>query len=205
MGPRGTSGHLTKLISHRGKCVSFHSQKPLLVLDLDDTVIRTTALATAHTDFTVTCFRKMLHVQVRPGFFELVSRLSPLFDIRFFTDSKREFAEQVIPRIAPFIEINRCFFGESCSHTSGYRVKDLSKLDVPLERVVLVDDIIGSGLLQPMNCIGITPWAGEIDDRVLLDELLPVLMDSLNSDDIAAAARLGVKTHAAKNLHIYTV
>lgn len=184
---------------------SLRGQKPVLVLDLDDTIIRATPLRTPNTSFTVTCSRRALHVQVRPGFCEFLSKLSRFFDICFFTDSKREFAEQVISRIAPLVEVNRCFFGESCCHKGGYSVKDLTMLHVPLDKVVLVDDIIGSGLLQPMNCIGIAPWAGEIEDRVLLDELLPVLMDACDCDDVPAAARKSVGEHAAANLRIYTV
>lgn len=204
MGPRRTSDG-AYIYCAREECASCHGKRPLLVLDLDDTVIRATLLRTTNTKFRVMCSRRVFYIEVRPGFCEFLTKASKLFDILFFTDSKREFAEQVISQIAPDVELNRCFFGESCNRQSGYSVKDLSMLHVPLNQVVLVDDIIGSGLLQPMNCIGITPWAGESDDRVLLDELLPVLVDSFDCYDVAAAARRSVKAHSGGNLRTYTV
>jgi hypothetical protein len=55
-------------------------------------------------------------------------------------------------------------------------VKDLSYLARPIDSVILIDDVIGSGLLQPRNVIGVKPWMGDPTDSLWNETLLPLLL-----------------------------
>jgi TFIIF-interacting CTD phosphatase-like protein len=72
---------------------------------------------------------------------------------------------------------------------SGYLVKDLSVLRRPLKQMLLVDDIAGSALAHPMNLVRIKPWMGDLNDRVLLDHLLPLLESVAVYSDVVSHMR----------------
>ena len=179
------------------------NQKPLLVLDLDNTVICAKPLKTENSQFSIVVGRKRMYIEVRPFVAEFLDEVSALYDICFFTDANGEFAKAVISKIAPSVNLKTCKFKESCTFTDGYVVKDLSILGRPMNQVVLVDDSIGSGLMQPLNCIGVTAWDGEINDRVLVDELLPVLMKSAQCENVARNARNMVLDQCMNHLSVY--
>lgn len=162
--------------------------KPLLVLALGNTLVSLTRLPTEHTSFAVGSGRQRRYVQVRPHVEHFIKTVCEFFDVRFYTEWAEEFARGVVKMIAPSVPLNTCRFEDSCVLLKGYRVKDLSTFGVDLRRVILVDDCVGSGLLQPSNCIAVSPWDGESNDRVLMDDLLPLLINSANSRNVARTA-----------------
>lgn len=141
-------------------------------------------------------FRKF-YVQIRPDLFEFIRLISKSYNIFFFTASEREYAKEVVSKIFEdaFSKNSRnvdeedlrnfenymsnldqiIFSREHCSFMNGYELKDLRLLNKPLSDVILVDDIQGSGLLQPMNSLIIPAFYGDTDDKFLINELLPLL------------------------------
>jgi len=179
------------------------ARRPVLVLDLGDTVIHATRLQTPSSRFSVLSGHRRFHIQVRPGYDDFIQTVAKSYDIRFFSDLPRAFTLQVVHHIAPFVPDDFCYSLENCRSISGYSVKDLGTLNCPIPKVLLVDDILGSGMLQPGNCIQISPWHGEEEDAVLQSELMPLLEKCANSDHLANATRLELSHAAHPNLKVF--
>lgn len=150
--------------------------KPVIVLDLDDTIVSCTLIRSPDFSFTIKVGKnKKAYVKLRPGLHEFLKDVSIDFEVFFFTASLKFYANQIIDVIAPGTPSNHRFYKCSCKNLYGYLVKDLSIISRPLNRIILVDDINGSALLQPENIINISPWNGDKNDNVLLGQLLPML------------------------------
>jgi CTD small phosphatase-like protein 2 len=125
-----------------------------------------------------------------------LTSLSDAFDIYFFTSSAREYANPIIDAIAPQTPGERRFFRDSCTPYCGYPVKDLRLLGRPLSRVLLIDDLDGSALMQPQNLIRVSAWQGsDQSDNVLIQELLPVLIDIAQESDLRIAFMNSAQRH----------
>jgi Dullard-like phosphatase family protein len=164
--------------------------RPALVLDLDETLIHCAVIAPRSGDyFQLRVRRHHIFIQRRPGLAEFLARVRRIYDLFFFTASSPEYADPIINKIAPDIRLCRRFFRDSYRPLSGYLVKDLSILRRPLTQTLLVDDVAGSALAQPANLMRIRPWMGDPADRVLMDELLPLLESLAFYSDLTAQAR----------------
>ena len=86
------------------------------------------------------------------------------------------------------------FSREHCTFMNGYELKDLRLLNKPLSDVVLIDDIQGSGLLQPMNSLVIPAFYGDTDDNFLIDELLPLLSQCAETHELIVNIRKYAET-----------
>ena len=170
-------------------CLKCISNQPSLVLDLDNTLIHTTRISTKRESFSFFADKKRFYVHCRPGLKDFLKQMSECYEIFFFTASKREYGEKIIQEIAPFVSTQNCFFHDSCVQTAGYSVKDLRRIDRPLNRCILVDDIKGCGLFQPQNVVCVQPWNGESSDKVLPTELGPLLLSCAKEGDILSAIR----------------
>jgi Dullard-like phosphatase family protein len=180
--------------------------RPTLVLDLDETLVFPVAIRPARDHIPIRIGRRRIFVLCRPGLPQFLSSVSALFDICFFTASTEEYANQIIDAIAPETPPERRFFRESCATLGGYPVKDLRALKCPLDRVLLVDDIEGSALIQPRNLIRTSPWHGtDQGDSVLLMQLLPLLASVAGKANLPAAARKRLQKTEAINLFMVRI
>jgi Dullard-like phosphatase family protein len=177
--------------------------RPILVLDLDETLIFAVAIRPIADHISVRVGRRRMFVLLRPGLSQFLTSISAFFDLYFFTASAKEYANQIIDAISPETPSERRFFREHCFNWCGYPVKDLRALKRPLERMLLVDDMEGSALGQPQNLIRISPWNGnDQTDSVLLDQLLPLLKSVANERNLPAAAFNVAKQKGWKNLSV---
>lgn len=153
--------------------------------------------------------KRKFFVQIRPGLIDFLQCVSQNFNIFFYTASEREYAKEVVSKIlkdASNTPSTKCadltsfeyylanldkiiFSRECCKFMHGYELKDLSILNLPLTDIILVDDIQGSGLLQPMNSLIIPPFYGDINDNFLTDELLPLLTKCSQTHELIANIR----------------
>lgn len=163
--------------------------RPVLVLDLDETIIYCTQIKPKAESFAIRIGRRRFFIQVRPGFNEFFQRVSAKYEIFFFTASKPQYADAIIENIAPSVDANHRFFNDSCTPLQGVVGKDLSLINRPLNRVLLIDDICCSGCINPKNFIKIKPWMGEENDNCLCEELLPLLESIYLEQDIPCACR----------------
>ena len=179
-----------------------NEMKPVLVLDLDNTIIYSTPLRVPQSQFTVRMKKYRYYIQVRPGFPDFFRKISELFEVFFFTAADETYANKIINKIAPNVDVSHRFFKNNCTQLSGILGKDLSILNRPLNKILLIDDVASSGALQPGNIIRITPWSGEEDDSCLIDELLPLLVSVSCAQDLPTACKFNISTHNYQHLHV---
>jgi Dullard-like phosphatase family protein len=182
-------------------CTSQTSPRAALVFDLDDTLVSTSVIQPEREHIAIRVRRRRLFAKPRPGLTTFLKTVSQRYDVYFFTASAREYANPIIDAISPDTPPERRFFRESCFPYSGYPVKDLRIIGRPLNRVLLIDDLAGSALLQPENILRISPWHGTNEnDSVLLLQLLPLLHDISWEEDLPRAARDSVCKHGCTDL-----
>lgn len=177
------------------------SNKPVIVLDLDDTIINCTMIKTAEFSFSVKVGKhRRAYIHSRPGLYDFLKEVSTMFEIFFFTASSDFYGNQIIDMIAPETPENHRLFRSSCKNISGYSVKDLSLIGKPMNKILLVDDINGSALLNPENLVHISPWEGNKDDTVLLDQLLPILIRIKEKNSLPIAFKKIVNSEHFKDI-----
>jgi TFIIF-interacting CTD phosphatase-like protein len=139
---------------------------------------------------------------MRPGLADFIKSVTPLFDLFFFTASSPEYANPIIDAIAPGTPPDHRFSRENCTMSSGYAIKDLRLLDLPLKRLLLVDDLEGSALFQPRNLLRITPWYGtDENDTVLMEQLWPLLESISEAPDLTSEMRKKTESGQMPDLH----
>ena len=67
----------------------------------------------------------------------------------------------------------------------------------------VIDDVLGSGVMQPINTICVQPWEGQGTDRVLSHELLPLLISCAKEDDIPKAVHAKLEKLHPKHLAFF--
>jgi Dullard-like phosphatase family protein len=175
--------------------------RPVLVLDLDETLVCSVAIRPAMDHIAIRVGRRRVYVISRPGLPQFLTSISLLFDVCFFTASVKEYADQIIDAIAPQTPPERRFFRDSCTAYGGYPVKDLHTVKCSMDRVLLIDDVEGSALWQPENLIRISPWQGsDRTDSVLMAQLLPVLLAVAHEKNLPAMAIRRVRETGPQDL-----
>lgn len=169
--------------------------KPVIALDIDDTIISCSFIKKSAYSFSVKVgSHQRAYIKLRPGLNEFLKEASKMFEIFFFSSSTNSYGNQIVNMIAPSTPTNYRFFRDSCKDIFGYSVKDLSLLNRPINKILLIDDIHGSALLQPDNLIRITPWNGDEEDSVLLDQLLPILKRIKDEENLPTAFKKIIKS-----------
>jgi Dullard-like phosphatase family protein len=169
-----------------GDCRS--RERPAAVFDLDETLIFGSSIRPQGECLALRIGRRRIYVKTRPGLPLFLKSVKGCFDVYFFTYSTPAYANAVIDALAPDTPLDHRLFRENCLSYCGYPVKDLRLLNRPLHRVVMVDDVEGSALMQPKNLIGIRPWLGQDeDDSALMRELWPLLKSVAGEYDLPTA------------------
>lgn len=110
----------------------------------------------------------------RPGVDYFLGYLSQYYEIVLFSSNYMMYSEKIAEKLDPihaFITYN--LFKEHCLYKDGIHIKDLSKLNRDLGKVLIVDTDKNSFKLQPDNAIYMKPWDGKADDKLLT--LIPFL------------------------------
>ena len=149
--------------------------KICLVLDLDETLVHSSFLSIPHADFRFALGvgenQVGVFVCIRPGAERFLKELGSLYEIVIFTASMQPYADAVIDYIDPGRVVKHRLYRESCTDFGGNFVKDLSRLNRKLEKIIIIDNSPAAYLLQPYNAIAISSWFDEPMD----DELLKIL------------------------------
>ncbi|CCE90448.1 protein translocase subunit TIM50 TDEL_0B03190 [Torulaspora delbrueckii] len=110
----------------------------------------------------------------RPGCDYFLGYLSQYYEIVLFSSNYMMYAEKIAEKLDPihaFVSYN--LFKEHCVYKDGVHIKDISKLNRDLGKVVTIDTDPNTYKLQPENAIPMDPWTGEADDKLL--RLIPFL------------------------------
>ncbi|KAL6941614.1 hypothetical protein ACO0RG_002749 [Hanseniaspora osmophila] len=140
-------------------------QRPLtLVIGLEDLLV--------HSEWTNKGGWKTLK---RPGVEFFLGYLSQYYEIVLFSNNSMMYGEPIIQKIDPIQAfVAYSLYKEHCVYKDGDYVKDLSKLNRDVGKVIVLDCNAKEVKLQPDNLIPLKPWTGEQDNGALLD-LIPFL------------------------------
>eukprot|EP01060_Flectonema_neradi_P021475 TRINITY_DN29133_c0_g1_i1.p1 TRINITY_DN29133_c0_g1~~TRINITY_DN29133_c0_g1_i1.p1 ORF type:complete len:223 (+),score=40.60 TRINITY_DN29133_c0_g1_i1:38-670(+) len=163
--------------------------KHVLVLDLDETLIHS-CFKYSPSDFTVDMEMDgeefTAYVRKRPYVEYFLRKCCEMFDVIIWTASTKNYAQ---PLVAKLLEATGsdtnipCLYRDDCTEIGGVHIKDLTKLRVPLDKVLIIDNSPAVAFLQPRNHVPISSWFKEVSDRSLL-QLLPFLERVQSSESI---------------------
>jgi Dullard-like phosphatase family protein len=150
-----------------------------VVLDLDETLVHGSLSCPEWYDFEFSVdfgpSPVRVYVQERPGAREFLRSVAREFEVFIFTASRIEYAVPVVQHLLPCFPVERILTRPHCRFLNGFLVKDLTVFQRDLSRVVLVDNLRESFMLQPSNGVQISTWVGDRNDETLLSEVLPFL------------------------------
>ncbi|EDO15354.1 hypothetical protein Kpol_457p5 [Vanderwaltozyma polyspora DSM 70294] len=139
-------------------------QRPLtLVVSLEDLLV--------HSEWTQ---KNGWRTAKRPGVDYFLGYLSQYYEVVLFSSNYMMYSEKIAEKLDPihaFISYN--LYKEHCVYKEGDHIKDLSKLNRDLGKVIIVDTDPASYKLQPENAIPMQPWDGKADDKLM--RLIPFL------------------------------
>ena len=158
-------------------------KKFTLVLDLDETLI----------SFKTCPEQNKGLLRLRPGLFEFLDEMKKNYELIIFTSATNEYADPLLAAI----EKDKKIFDYKLyrQHTLIYNneiVKDISKIGRPLNKIIIVDNLVQNFRLQKENGIMIKAFWGEDAYDNALFELKVILNKIANEfDDV----RLGIKKY----------
>lgn len=177
------------------KRISVPKRHKTLILDLDETLIHSTAASCSNFDFMVEVLVNrascLYYVYKRPNLDHFLSVASNWYNLIIYTASVREYADPVID----LIDENRRYFKKrlfrsECTQTpSSHYLKDLSLIEPDISKVCLLDNSAASFAFYPDNAIPIESWKENSRDTALLD-LLPFLDALRFVDDVRSILSL---------------
>lgn len=112
----------------------------------------------------------------RPGADEFLKELSRYYEIVLFTTNMVGIGDPVMSLLDPQGLAMHRLHRDATRFVNGHHVKDLSRLNRNVKKIVLVDDDAHAAMLQPANLIRVAPYSDARDksDKQLL-ELIPFL------------------------------
>ncbi|CAB4255818.1 similar to Saccharomyces cerevisiae YPL063W TIM50 Essential component of the Translocase of the Inner Mitochondrial membrane (TIM23 complex) [Maudiozyma barnettii] len=139
-------------------------QRPLtLVLSLEDLLV--------HSEWSQ---KHGWRTAKRPGVDYFLGYLSQYYEIVLFSSNYMMYSERIIEKLDPlhaFISYN--LYKEHCVYKEGEHIKDLSKLNRDVNKVIIIDTNPTNYKLQPENAIPMKSWDGKADDKLI--SLIPFL------------------------------
>ncbi|CAG8698742.1 12450_t:CDS:2, partial [Ambispora leptoticha] len=110
----------------------------------------------------------------RPGVDTFLAYMRSLFEVVIFTSQPTYIAEPVVAKLDPFQLVPFKLYREATKYVEGKHVKDISKLNRDLSKVIIMDSNPDAYSLQPENAIAVPPWTGDPSDTFLID-IIPFL------------------------------
>lgn len=172
-------------------------QPPLLVLDLDETLLHSTTEATTRFTFSDGAH----HTLLRPHLATFLEQLDPWWHFSVFTAAGSIYAQSVINGIRrhafPRLELlfvfdrTRCTPRRNPSTGETTWLKDLKKVKrrgFPLERVLALDDTPEAFARHRGNHLHAPRWTGDPNDTFLLD-VIPQLRSLAVEPNIRTALK----------------
>ncbi|PXF41214.1 Mitochondrial import inner membrane translocase subunit tim50 [Gracilariopsis chorda] len=127
----------------------------------------------------------------RPGAEAFLAYMASFYEIVVFTSSLNMYADPILDKLDPNMYISHRLYRAETHYRNGVHVKDLSRLNRDLSRVIVIDHDEKHVSMQPENCILIPKWDGDASDTSLLD-LIPVLEGVVRRDVKDVRNHIGV-------------
>jgi len=170
---------------------------PLLVLDLDETLLHSTPDPTADADFTFGAYKTRL----RPHLREFLEAIDRQWHVGIFTAAGALYAQAMLEGIrahAPFplepvfvFDRRRCTPRQDPDTDETTWLKDLKKVrrrGFNLERVLVIDDRPAGLARHRGNLLHAPAWEGDPTDTFLLD-VLPALERLATEGNVRTASK----------------
>ncbi len=155
-----------------------------LVLDLDETLVRSSFDAAFAADFeapfTLNGARCTARVRKRPFVDEFLKRVSQKYELVVMTAGVKPYAKLVLDLLDKHGVLKARFYRESCTKTAtGLLVKDLGRLNRDLKRTIVVDNSPNAYLWHPEHAIDVSDFVGDPQDEELavLADFLDIIHD----------------------------
>lgn len=172
-------------------------EKPLLILDLDETLIYSVHKKDYKNDGYDLIIDNEYFTKKRPFVDEFIEEIKEYFKLAVWTAATEDYAEIIVKNLFTEKNIqleflysrNKCIPKEKSRSMyeyfpERYYIKDLSKIkkNYNLERVLMVDDLPIGLQRQYGNLVRINPFNGSPNDNelILLKDYLITLKDELN-------------------------
>ncbi|KAK0353676.1 mitochondrial inner membrane protein required for protein import, partial [Friedmanniomyces endolithicus] len=124
----------------------------------------------------------------RPGIDYFIRYLSQYYELVLFTSVPLSMADPVIKKLDPYHFIMWPLGREATKYEGGEYVKDLSYLNRPLSKTLILDTKAGHVKNQPENAIILPKWSGEVGDERTGDlvRLIPFLenLAAMGTEDV---------------------
>ncbi|MBC8000008.1 MAG: HAD family hydrolase [Leptolyngbya sp.] len=163
------------------------AQKPLLVLDLDETLVHAVEKDKALADLSHDFSTQEYLVYTRPHLAEFLSRMWKLYDLAVWSAAGTQYVNRVVEVVWKDLpQPLFVFSGERCTrrfdHESmqPYYIKDLKKVrkrGFDARRILIVDDLEHNSQRNFGNAVYVREFNGEVDDNELL--LLAAYLESI--------------------------
>ena len=143
---------------------------PVLVLDMEQTIMQSTWDR-----------RHGWRSVKRPGLDKFLDTLAQHYEIVLFSPTSFAFAGVVVDQLDPQMKyFTHRLFRESTLYKNGTYIKDLSRLNRPLSRTIIIDDEESGFQLQKENGIKVKAFTdiNDSEDSTLTD-LIPFLVRSV--------------------------
>jgi Dullard-like phosphatase family protein len=181
-------------------------QLPILVLDLDETLLHSSLQApepqyahlyqyslNVYVDHVPCTF----YVSERPYLKNFMKRVCDWYRVVIFTASVKHYADPVIDRLYYSDKISARYFRDSCKQFEGMFIKDLNTVvnqlcgsENGLKRCVIIDNSPISYLWHQENAIPCVSWMADNDNDQELLNLLPFLEALRFTADVRNVLRL---------------
>ncbi|KAJ5069041.1 ctd nuclear envelope phosphatase 1 [Anaeramoeba ignava] len=159
-----------------------YSQKKLLILDLDETLVHSTPQPIdSHFQIKIKVFLDpkpcYLYVYKRPYLDIFLKHVCEWYDVAIFTASLNEYADPVIDFIDPEKKIKQRLFRDKCTPLNNTYTKNLNIFKRDLSSCIIIDNSPIAYSMNPQNAIPITTWMNYQDQKkdASLLVLLPFL------------------------------
>ncbi|KHN83932.1 Mitochondrial import inner membrane translocase subunit TIM50 [Toxocara canis] len=106
----------------------------------------------------------------------------PNFEVVIYTSESSMTAPQVIESFDPKQRIMYKLYRDCTKYMNGHHVKDLSRLNRDLSKVIFIDFDPKSFQLNPENVLRVPKWEGDMNDTSLVD--LAELLKTIHLSDV---------------------
>lgn len=150
-----------------------HPSVPILrtlVVDLENTLV--------HSSYSrATGWR----VAKRPGAEAFLAYMASFYEVVVFTSNVDTYADPILHKLDPHGYVLYRLYRAETHFRNGVHIKDISRLNRPIEKVIVIDHDEKCVSMQPENAIIVPKWTGDPSDTALLD-LIPLLEGMVRED-----------------------
>ena len=143
--------------------------KKTLILDLDETLVHSTASFTEKSDITLNIdfdgIFYNIYILIRPGAENFIKRVSKYYEVITFTASISKYASPLLDILDKDKNIKYRLYREHCTFLNGLYIKELKRLNRDLKDIIIVDNSPIAYAFDSENGLPIKSWYEDKNDN----------------------------------------